>query len=155
MKLFFSLFTQGIKPEGSEHDYERTSNVYKDLVTLLKSRSPYFAENIKTQVSNIYSLIAPFHSLDFHLSQHRCRRFEILLCPTNKVLLLTVDLITDAVWLMCVNRVRIVQSVSVLFHASELVSGCHYVEKFLIQHPNTSPTSPSRTHRQTHAHFQT
>ncbi|XP_029385311.1 armadillo repeat-containing protein 4 isoform X2 [Echeneis naucrates] len=39
----------GIKHEGAESGYERTSEMYKDLVTLLKSQSPYFAENIKKQ----------------------------------------------------------------------------------------------------------
>ncbi|XP_071341790.1 outer dynein arm-docking complex subunit 2 [Trachinotus anak] len=39
----------GIKHEGAESGYERTSDMYKDLVTLLKSRSPYFAENINKQ----------------------------------------------------------------------------------------------------------
>ncbi|KAM7370158.1 hypothetical protein PAMP_011436 [Pampus punctatissimus] len=36
----------GIKEEGDEKAYERTSDMYRDLVTLLKSRSPHFAENI-------------------------------------------------------------------------------------------------------------
>ncbi|XP_059182457.1 outer dynein arm-docking complex subunit 2 [Centropristis striata] len=39
----------GIKQEGEESGYERTSDVYKDLVTLLKSRSAHFAENINKQ----------------------------------------------------------------------------------------------------------
>ncbi|KAL7373163.1 hypothetical protein ABVT39_000343 [Epinephelus coioides] len=39
----------GIKQEGEENCYERTSDTYKDLVTLLKNRSPHFAENINKQ----------------------------------------------------------------------------------------------------------
>ncbi|XP_036376548.1 armadillo repeat-containing protein 4 [Megalops cyprinoides] len=39
----------GIKQEGEEHGYERKSEVYKDLVTLLKGESPHFAENINKQ----------------------------------------------------------------------------------------------------------
>uniref|UniRef100_A0A8D0A832 Outer dynein arm docking complex subunit 2 n=1 Tax=Sander lucioperca TaxID=283035 RepID=A0A8D0A832_SANLU len=41
----------GIKQEEEESGYERTSDMYKDLVTLLKSRSPHFAENINKQRS--------------------------------------------------------------------------------------------------------
>uniref|UniRef100_A0A4W5P7J7 Outer dynein arm docking complex subunit 2 n=1 Tax=Hucho hucho TaxID=62062 RepID=A0A4W5P7J7_9TELE len=40
----------GIRQEGEENSYDRTSDVYKDLVTLLKSKSPHFAENINKQV---------------------------------------------------------------------------------------------------------
>ncbi|XP_070784506.1 outer dynein arm-docking complex subunit 2 isoform X2 [Enoplosus armatus] len=44
------VFLNGcIKQEGEESGYERTSDVYTDLVTLLKSRSPHFAENINEQ----------------------------------------------------------------------------------------------------------
>uniref|UniRef100_UPI0037E7FF26 outer dynein arm-docking complex subunit 2 n=1 Tax=Semicossyphus pulcher TaxID=241346 RepID=UPI0037E7FF26 len=44
------VFLNGrIKQEGEESGYERTSDIYKDLVTLLKSRSPYFAENVRKQ----------------------------------------------------------------------------------------------------------
>ena len=50
MKLFFTLFSQGVKQEGDENAYERTSDTYRDLVTLLKSRSPHFAENINKEV---------------------------------------------------------------------------------------------------------
>ncbi|XP_056155767.1 outer dynein arm-docking complex subunit 2 isoform X2 [Lampris incognitus] len=39
----------GIKQEGEEKAYEQTSEVYKDVVTLLKSRSPHFAESINKQ----------------------------------------------------------------------------------------------------------
>ncbi|CAB1340771.1 unnamed protein product [Coregonus sp. 'balchen'] len=39
----------GIRQEGEENAYDRTSDVYKDLVTLLKSKSPHFAENINKQ----------------------------------------------------------------------------------------------------------
>ncbi|KAI4807030.1 hypothetical protein KUCAC02_017808 [Chaenocephalus aceratus] len=39
----------GVKQEGEESGYERTSDVHRDLRTLLKSRSPHFAENINTQ----------------------------------------------------------------------------------------------------------
>ncbi|TKS87995.1 Armadillo repeat-containing protein 4 [Collichthys lucidus] len=39
----------GIKQEQEESGYERTSDTYKDLVTLLTSRSPHFAENINKQ----------------------------------------------------------------------------------------------------------
>uniref|UniRef100_A0A4W6G6V8 Outer dynein arm docking complex subunit 2 n=1 Tax=Lates calcarifer TaxID=8187 RepID=A0A4W6G6V8_LATCA len=40
----------GIKQEGEESGYERTSDMYEDLLTLLKSQSPYFAKNINKQV---------------------------------------------------------------------------------------------------------
>lgn len=50
MKLFFTLFSQGIKQDGEESGYEGTSIMYQDLVTLLNSRSPHFAENINKQV---------------------------------------------------------------------------------------------------------
>ncbi|XP_062235056.1 outer dynein arm-docking complex subunit 2 [Platichthys flesus] len=40
----------GIKQEGAESGYERTSDTYADLPTLLKSRSPYFAEHINKQM---------------------------------------------------------------------------------------------------------
>uniref|UniRef100_A0AAQ5YSG9 Armadillo repeat containing 4 n=1 Tax=Amphiprion ocellaris TaxID=80972 RepID=A0AAQ5YSG9_AMPOC len=43
------FLNEGIKQEGEESGYERTSDVYTDLVTLLKSRSPHFAENINEQ----------------------------------------------------------------------------------------------------------
>ncbi|KAL7856705.1 hypothetical protein SRHO_G00156040 [Serrasalmus rhombeus] len=39
----------GIKQEGEENAYERKSDVYKDLVTLLKIKSPHFTENINKQ----------------------------------------------------------------------------------------------------------
>ncbi|XP_034718244.1 armadillo repeat-containing protein 4 isoform X5 [Etheostoma cragini] len=39
----------GIKHEEEESGYEQTSDMYKDLVTLLKSRSPHFTENINMQ----------------------------------------------------------------------------------------------------------
>ncbi|XP_030631664.1 armadillo repeat-containing protein 4 isoform X2 [Chanos chanos] len=39
----------GIKQEGEENAYERKSDIYKDLVTLLRSHSPHFAENINKQ----------------------------------------------------------------------------------------------------------
>ncbi|XP_008279473.1 armadillo repeat-containing protein 4 [Stegastes partitus] len=43
------FLNEGIKQEGEESGYERTSDVYADLVTLLKSRSPHFAKNINKQ----------------------------------------------------------------------------------------------------------
>nr|XP_046227453.1 outer dynein arm-docking complex subunit 2 [Scatophagus argus]XP_046227454.1 outer dynein arm-docking complex subunit 2 [Scatophagus argus] len=44
------VFLNGcIKQEGETSGFERTSDMYKDLVTLLKSRSPHFAENIIKQ----------------------------------------------------------------------------------------------------------
>ncbi|KAJ8375947.1 hypothetical protein SKAU_G00065270 [Synaphobranchus kaupii] len=39
----------GIKQEGDDKDYERKGDVYKDLVTLLKNKSPHFTENIDKQ----------------------------------------------------------------------------------------------------------
>ncbi|XP_047206435.1 outer dynein arm-docking complex subunit 2-like isoform X1 [Girardinichthys multiradiatus] len=39
----------GFKQEGDESHYERKSDFYEDLATLLKSRSPHFAENINKQ----------------------------------------------------------------------------------------------------------
>ena len=44
------FFFQGIKQEGDDKAYERKSDVYKDLVTLLKNKSPRFIENIGKQV---------------------------------------------------------------------------------------------------------
>ncbi|KAG7216688.1 hypothetical protein INR49_021057 [Caranx melampygus] len=46
----------GIKHERAESGYERTSDMYEDLVTLLKSRSPYFAENMNKQDSAVEEL---------------------------------------------------------------------------------------------------
>ncbi|XP_054621369.1 outer dynein arm-docking complex subunit 2 isoform X1 [Dunckerocampus dactyliophorus] len=43
------FFNMGIKPEGDEIAYERTGDVFKDLVSLLKSKSQVFAENIDSQ----------------------------------------------------------------------------------------------------------
>lgn len=45
-----SSYLQGIKQEGDENAYERKSDIYKDLVTLLKHHSPHFAEHINKQV---------------------------------------------------------------------------------------------------------
>ncbi|XP_064188478.1 outer dynein arm-docking complex subunit 2 isoform X1 [Anguilla rostrata] len=39
----------GIKQEGDDKAYERKSDVYKDLVTLLKNKSPHFTKNIDKQ----------------------------------------------------------------------------------------------------------
>uniref|UniRef100_A0A3P8PGT3 Armadillo repeat containing 4 n=1 Tax=Astatotilapia calliptera TaxID=8154 RepID=A0A3P8PGT3_ASTCA len=40
-------FLNGVRlEEGEENGYERTSDAYEDLVTLLKSRSPHFADKI-------------------------------------------------------------------------------------------------------------
>ncbi|MBN3276427.1 ARMC4 protein, partial [Polyodon spathula] len=44
----------GMEKESEAIDYERKSEVYKDLVTLLKNKSPYFAENITKQDFAIY-----------------------------------------------------------------------------------------------------
>ncbi|CAG5895551.1 unnamed protein product [Menidia menidia] len=41
------FLNEGKKHEGDENCYERVSDIYKDLMTLLKSGSPYFADNIK------------------------------------------------------------------------------------------------------------
>ncbi|XP_005471709.1 armadillo repeat-containing protein 4 isoform X3 [Oreochromis niloticus] len=46
----------GIKQEGEENGYEQTSDTYEDLVTLLKSRSPHFAEKINQQDSAVQEL---------------------------------------------------------------------------------------------------
>ncbi|XP_037829249.1 armadillo repeat-containing protein 4 [Kryptolebias marmoratus] len=40
----------GRTQEADESGYEQTSDVYEDLVTLLRSRSPHFADNINNQV---------------------------------------------------------------------------------------------------------
>lgn len=45
------FLSQGIKQEGEESAYDRIGDVYKDLVSLLKSHSAYFANQINTQVS--------------------------------------------------------------------------------------------------------
>lgn len=50
IKLFSTLFSQGIKQEREESGYERTSDTYEDLEALLKNTSPYFAENTNKQV---------------------------------------------------------------------------------------------------------
>ncbi|KAM9839660.1 outer dynein arm-docking complex subunit 2 [Aulostomus maculatus] len=39
----------GIKQDGDENAYDQRSDLYKDLVSLLKIKSPHFAENINTQ----------------------------------------------------------------------------------------------------------
>ncbi|XP_041102954.1 outer dynein arm-docking complex subunit 2-like isoform X2 [Polyodon spathula] len=44
----------GMEKESEAIDYERKSEVYKDLVTLLKNKSPHFAENITKQDFAIY-----------------------------------------------------------------------------------------------------
>ncbi|XP_015209542.2 outer dynein arm-docking complex subunit 2 isoform X2 [Lepisosteus oculatus] len=44
----------GIKKEGEDTDYERKSDMYKNLVMLLKDKSPHFAENIDNQDFAIY-----------------------------------------------------------------------------------------------------
>ncbi|XP_033856926.3 outer dynein arm-docking complex subunit 2-like isoform X1 [Acipenser ruthenus] len=44
----------GTEKEREEIDYERKSEAYKDLVTLLKNKSPHFAENITKQDFAIY-----------------------------------------------------------------------------------------------------
>ncbi|XP_072234557.1 outer dynein arm-docking complex subunit 2 [Leuresthes tenuis] len=44
------FLNEGRKQEGDESGYERISDIYKDLMTLLKSRSPHFADNINKQV---------------------------------------------------------------------------------------------------------
>uniref|UniRef100_A0A8C4GEJ2 Outer dynein arm docking complex subunit 2 n=1 Tax=Dicentrarchus labrax TaxID=13489 RepID=A0A8C4GEJ2_DICLA len=51
--LYITCSTAGVFLNGGEEEesgYERTSDTYKDLVTLLKSRSPHFAENANKQV---------------------------------------------------------------------------------------------------------
>ncbi|XP_030612323.1 armadillo repeat-containing protein 4 isoform X2 [Archocentrus centrarchus] len=48
----------GIKQDGEENGYERTSDTYKDLATLLMSRSPHFAENINKEHSTFQELSA-------------------------------------------------------------------------------------------------
>uniref|UniRef100_A0A8C4DC69 Outer dynein arm docking complex subunit 2 n=1 Tax=Dicentrarchus labrax TaxID=13489 RepID=A0A8C4DC69_DICLA len=50
--LYITCSTAGVFLNGGEEEesgYERTSDTYKDLVTLLKSRSPHFAENANKQ----------------------------------------------------------------------------------------------------------
>uniref|UniRef100_A0A8C8HWG3 Armadillo repeat-containing protein 4 n=1 Tax=Oncorhynchus tshawytscha TaxID=74940 RepID=A0A8C8HWG3_ONCTS len=46
--LHITCSTAGVFLNG-ENAYDRTSDVYRDLVTLLKSKSPHFAENINKQ----------------------------------------------------------------------------------------------------------
>ena len=48
--LFLFFFLKGRKQEGDESGYERISDIYEDLMTLVKSRSPHFADNINKQV---------------------------------------------------------------------------------------------------------
>lgn len=45
------FISQGNKQEGDENAYDKKSDVYMDLVTLLKSTSPHFAENASEQVT--------------------------------------------------------------------------------------------------------
>uniref|UniRef100_A0A8C5H8C4 Armadillo repeat containing 4 n=1 Tax=Gouania willdenowi TaxID=441366 RepID=A0A8C5H8C4_GOUWI len=56
------FLNKGIKQDGQESGYERISEVYRDLVTLLKHRSPYFAANIKTQVQCKTSRVSALHT---------------------------------------------------------------------------------------------
>uniref|UniRef100_A0A4W6G9Z9 Outer dynein arm docking complex subunit 2 n=1 Tax=Lates calcarifer TaxID=8187 RepID=A0A4W6G9Z9_LATCA len=50
--LYITCSTAGVflNGEGEESGYERTSDMYEDLLTLLKSQSPYFAKNINKQI---------------------------------------------------------------------------------------------------------
>uniref|UniRef100_A0A8C7JVV6 Outer dynein arm docking complex subunit 2 n=1 Tax=Oncorhynchus kisutch TaxID=8019 RepID=A0A8C7JVV6_ONCKI len=57
----------GIWQEGEENAYDRTSDVYRDLVTLLKSKSPHFAENINKQVGFHVKQVAGFLRVIFAL----------------------------------------------------------------------------------------
>ncbi|XP_061522442.1 outer dynein arm-docking complex subunit 2 isoform X2 [Phycodurus eques] len=43
------FLNMGVKQEGDEDAYERTSDVFKSLVTLLKSKSQLFAESLNSQ----------------------------------------------------------------------------------------------------------
>ncbi|NXA44728.1 ARMC4 protein, partial [Nothocercus julius] len=47
----FILFFKGKLKEKDDIDYERKSDIYKDIVTLLRERSPKFVENMSKQVS--------------------------------------------------------------------------------------------------------
>ncbi|XP_062859684.1 outer dynein arm-docking complex subunit 2 [Trichomycterus rosablanca] len=47
------FINSGIKQEGEEGAYDRKSDVYKNLMTLLRSKSPLFAENFTKQGSAI------------------------------------------------------------------------------------------------------
>lgn len=44
----YSFFKGRLK--GEDIDYERKSDLYKDIVTFLRERSPRFVENIAKQV---------------------------------------------------------------------------------------------------------
>lgn len=83
MMLFFILLSQGIKQEGEETGYERTSDMYKDLVTLLKSRSPHFAQNVTEQVK--WNAARCNYHLLIETSVQRHVASEMALCPQNKV----------------------------------------------------------------------
>ncbi|XP_077365539.1 outer dynein arm-docking complex subunit 2 isoform X2 [Festucalex cinctus] len=43
------FLNKGVEHEGDEHNYERASEVYKNVVTLLTSKSPLFAESLEAQ----------------------------------------------------------------------------------------------------------
>lgn len=43
-------FFQGVGRDGDEDAYGRKSEVYRDLVTLLRNTSPRFAEDVRKQV---------------------------------------------------------------------------------------------------------
>lgn len=45
---------KGKTEEEGEIDYERKGEVYKDLVTCLKDKSPVFSENMSKQVSWVH-----------------------------------------------------------------------------------------------------
>uniref|UniRef100_A0AAX7SLR7 Armadillo repeat containing 4 n=1 Tax=Astatotilapia calliptera TaxID=8154 RepID=A0AAX7SLR7_ASTCA len=55
---------------GEENGYERTSDAYEDLVTLLKSRSPHFADKIN-QVENSAN-----HFFSISVNQHNAKHLK-------------------------------------------------------------------------------
>lgn len=45
------MLLQGVEPESKEVNYEKKSDVYKDIASLLTAKSPKFSENIKNKVT--------------------------------------------------------------------------------------------------------
>lgn len=77
---------------GQDSAYERTSEVFMDLLTLLKSRFHHFAENINKQVQ-LKSGSCNYHQhvKDILFAALNCSSqsvgAEMPLCPVNKVFL--------------------------------------------------------------------
>ncbi|GAA6067435.1 outer dynein arm-docking complex subunit 2 isoform X1 [Tachysurus ichikawai] len=74
----------GVGPDGDENSYDRKSQVFRDLVTLLKDTSPHFTEDIRKQVILLEN--------KFQLNKHRDQKekvefiaFNSHICPLIKI----------------------------------------------------------------------